>query len=87
MGYFKIELIHTNGARYYTEWDIESDECEKYTESEYVAMITSYSVSAMTSISVFDFNDIEIDMEFEELEEFKKHLEWGELLDIDMECE
>lgn len=73
--------------RYYTEWDIERDECETYTVKEYVNMITSYPVSAMTSISVFDFNDIEIDMEFEELEEFKKHLEWGELLDIDMECE
>lgn len=78
MGYLKIELIHTNGTtRYYTEWDIESDECENYTESEYIAMITSYPVSAMTSISVFDFNDIEIDMEYEELEELKKHLEWG----------
>lgn len=87
MAYIEIELIHKDiNNYYYTEWDIETD--EDYTAEEYINMITSYSVSDMTALTVFnsDGQDIEValGLELEEFEEFKKCLSWGQVLDICM---
>jgi thymidylate synthase len=80
LGYFKIELIHQNGVKYWTEWDIEG--YEDYSKNEYINMITGNSVGEMTSISIFNMCDIELD--YEEAESIKKCLSWGKVLDIEM---
>ena len=87
MAYIEIELIHKDTDNYYyTEWDIETD--EDYTAEEYINMITSYSVSDMSALTVFNSEgqDILLDLglELEEFEEFKKCLSWGRVLDIYM---
>ena len=87
MAYIEIELIHKDIDDYfYTEWDIETD--EDYTAEEYINMITSYSVSDMSALTVFNSEgqDILLDLglELEEFEEFKKGLRWGKVLDIYM---
>ena len=74
MAYIEIELIHKDIDDYfYTEWDIETD--EDYTAEEYINMITSYSVSDMSALTVFNSEgqDILLDLglELEEFEEFK----------------
>ena len=83
MGYFKIELIHQNGVKYWTEWDIEG--YEDYSKNEYINMITGNGVSDMTSISIFNLNDNELELEHNEAEEFKRHLSWGKVLEIEMD--
>lgn len=83
MGYFKIELIHEDGIKYYTEWDIE--ECFDYSEDEYINLMTGYSVADM-EIDIFDMqgNEITRNMSYEEYEDFKKYLEWGKVIEVEI---
>lgn len=85
MGYFKIELIHKDGTKYWTEWELESDECDSYTESQYIDMMKSLCVHNMTEIEIFDSEDNLLDLGYEGLNEFKKSLTWGKVLEIDID--